>query len=128
MLGFIPLVIYALGFLIFGGLSLLFIFSIRNSYDPGVALGGAFLFMIVAPTAIITAVLLLIKILHVATRFPLFGVLCTGVDLLLAVSAVRLLISYMTDSIPFGNDEITLIFLSVVFTLTFITNAALIRT
>ncbi|MBP3401796.1 MAG: hypothetical protein J6K85_01925 [Clostridia bacterium] len=121
-LGFIPLVFYALVFLLFGGLSLLSILGTYNADDLGVAISGAYLFIIIGPVAILAAVLLLFKILHVTTRFSLFGILCSAVDLFFVVNAIRLFISYMTDSIPFGTHEITLIVLAVVSALSFITN------
>ena len=122
VLGFVPIVLYSLGFLLFGGLSLLFALAAGSAGDPGVAVSGAYLLVFIGPVAIVLAAILLIKILHLTTRFALFGIICTGVDLLFSVSSVRLLISYMTDSIPFGSYEVMLMVLSALSILSFVAN------
>ncbi len=127
-LGFIPLVFYSLGFLLFGGLSLLFLLGTYNADDPGAAISFLFLLMFpIIPAAIASLGMLIIKILHVTTRLSLFGILCSAVDLFVAVNAVRLFISYMTDSIPFGTHEVTLIVIAALSALSFFTNVYSIR-
>lgn len=121
VLGFIPITIYALEFLCFVGFAILCFVGVFSSDDITMIFVFSVGIAVILGVVAMPLVLLILKILSLTRHMPVYGIICTLVDLMFCIAASRYIIYA-------GISNYVYVVLIIIYGVSFIANVCSIRT